>query len=48
MDAIGFGLGFLSDFIPPQFDAVYKFNLNEFRGNITYQMLLSDLKSSVG
>ncbi len=47
LDAIGFGLGFLSDFIPPQFDAVYKFNLNEFRGNITYQMLISDLKSSV-
>ncbi len=48
LDAIGFGLGFLSDSIPPQFDAVYKFNLNEFRGKITYQMLVSDLKSSVG
>ena len=47
LDAIGFGLGSLSDSIPPQFDAVYKFNLNEFRGNITYQMLITDLRSSV-
>lgn len=48
LDAIGFGLGSLSDSIPPQFDAIYKFNLNEFRGNITYQLLITDLKSSAG
>ena len=47
LDAIGFGLGTLSNSIPPLFDAVYKFNLNEFRGKKTYQLLLTDLKSSV-
>jgi len=48
LDAIGFGLGSLSDSIPPLFDVVFNFNLNEFRGNKNYQMLIIDLKSSAG
>ena len=44
LDAIGFGLGYLLESMPPRFDAVYKFGLNEFRGIKTFQLKLLDLK----
>jgi single-stranded-DNA-specific exonuclease len=46
LDAIGFGLGYLAESIPPRFDAVYKFDLNEFRGVKTFQLKILDLKST--
>ncbi|NOQ38940.1 MAG: single-stranded-DNA-specific exonuclease RecJ, partial [Anaerolineales bacterium] len=44
LDAIGFGLGYLAELMPSRFDAVYKFDLNEFRGNKTFQLKLLDIK----
>jgi len=44
LDAIGFGLGHQAELIPPQFDAVYKFDLNDFRGIETFQLKILDLK----
>ncbi|MCJ7718010.1 MAG: single-stranded-DNA-specific exonuclease RecJ [Anaerolineales bacterium] len=44
LDAIGFGLGFISDNIPSKFDAVYTFKLNEYRGKKSFQLQISDLK----
>jgi len=46
LDAIGFGLGYLAESMPPRFDAVYKFDLNEFRGIETFQLKILDLKSA--
>ncbi len=46
LDTIGFGLGHLVELIPPQFDAVYKFDLNEFRGNKSFQLKILDLKTA--
>lgn len=46
LDTIGFGLGYLVELIPPQFDAVYKFDLNEFRGNKSFQLKILDLKTA--
>jgi len=46
LGAIGFGLGYLAESIPPCFDAVYKFDLNEFRGVKTFQLKILDLKSA--
>lgn len=44
LDSIGFGLGYLAELIPPRFDAVYKFDLNEFRGIKTFQLKILDFK----
>ena len=44
LDAIGFGLGHIAELMPSRFDAVYKFDLNEFRGNKTFQLKLLDIK----
>jgi single-stranded-DNA-specific exonuclease len=44
LDAIGFGLGYLAELMPSRFYAVYKFDLNEFRGNKTFQLKLLDIK----
>ena len=44
MDAIGFGFGYHAELIPPLFDVVYKFDLNEFRGKKTFQLKILDLK----
>jgi single-stranded-DNA-specific exonuclease len=44
LETIGFGLGYLAELIPPRFDAVYKFDLNEFRGSNTFQLKIMDLK----
>ena len=44
LDAIGFGLGDHIDSIPPKFDALFNFQLNEFRGKITFQLNLIDLR----
>jgi len=46
LDTIGFGLGYLVDLIPPQFDAVYNFDLNEFRGTKSFQLKILDLKTA--
>lgn len=46
LDTIGFGLGYLVELIPPQFDAVYKFDLNEFRGTKSFQLKILDLKTA--
>ncbi len=46
LDAIGFGLGHLAESVPPRFNVVYKFDLNEFRGNKTFQLKILDLKSA--
>jgi single-stranded-DNA-specific exonuclease len=44
LDAIGFGLGDQIESIPPKFDALFNFQLNEFRGKITFQLNLIDLR----
>jgi single-stranded-DNA-specific exonuclease len=46
LGTIGFGLGYLVDLIPPQFDAVYNFDLNEFRGTKSFQLKILDLKTA--
>ena len=44
LDAIGFGLGRLSESIPHRVDLVYKFDINEFRGSRSFQLIIEDLK----
>ncbi len=44
LDAIGFGLGYQVDLIPPKFDVVYRFDLNEFRGIKTFQLKILDFR----
>ena len=42
--AICFGMGDLIRRLPAPFDAVYKFDLNEFRGNRSYQLNIIDIR----
>ena len=44
LDAICFGMGDLIKRIPSSFDAVYKFDLNEFRGKRSYQLRIIDIR----
>jgi single-stranded-DNA-specific exonuclease len=45
-DAIGFGMGGQIDLLPPKFDALFNFQLNEFRGKTSFQLNLLDLRKS--
>ncbi len=45
-DAIGFGMGDQMDLLPPKFDALFNFQLNEFRGKTSFQLNLLDLRKS--
>jgi len=46
IDAIGFGLGDQISSLPLKFDALYNFQLNEFRGKNNFQLNLIDLRPS--
>ena len=46
LDAIGFGLGDQASNIPPVFDALYNFHINQYQGKSSFQLNVLDLKAS--
>lgn len=45
LDGIGFGLGELTETLPPRVDAAFRLERNEFRGRVTVQLKLEDLRA---
>ena len=45
INAIGFNMGYLFDQLPQIFDVAFEFELNEYRGNQTFQLKILDVKT---